>query len=120
MPRLVPSSLFLHPRIDSDDSCIATGRKLGSGLFCSVPLLRVSVVRGVISELPSVVSSSFPIEGIVAGNKRIRGRFDCAGSFGDLGDIAMALECNDPRDWARTGVGVLDEPLNDAVPDNDM
>lgn len=72
------------------------------------------------SELPSVVSSSFPITGIVAGNKRIRDGFDCAGSFGELGDVAMALECNAPRDWARTGVGVLDEPLSDAVPDNDM
>lgn len=25
VPLLVPSSLFLHPRLDSDDSCIATG-----------------------------------------------------------------------------------------------
>lgn len=77
-PLLVPSSLFLQPRLDSDDSCIAIGRKVGSGLFCCVPELRVSVVREVMSELPSAVSSSFPITGIVAGNKRISDRLDCA------------------------------------------
>ena len=77
-----------------------------------------SVVRGLASELPSV-SSSFPAIGAVAGNKRIRGnRLDSAASL-DPGDVAIDLTCRDALDGTRTGVGVLDELLNEAVPDDD-
>ena len=117
MPLLVPSSLFLHPWVDSVN-CIATGRQAGSGdLFRCVPVLRVSAVRGVINELASVVSSSFG--GAVAGNRRIRDRVNSSGSGGDRGEVTIDLVCHVALDCALTGVGVLEELLNDAVPDND-
>ena len=88
-------------------------------LFRCFPGRRVSVIRRLVSELPSSVSSSFPATGAVAGNKRIRGnRLDSAASL-DPGDVAIDLTCRDALDGTRTGVGVLDELLNEAVPDDD-